>query len=137
MKALNAIGRILLIVAAIMLLSSGIPSLITVINQINAKGWNTLFADLNDLSLFSSLCSAGWSCLLGGAAALSALFGRASFGLSLFALIQIGIVVWSVISLQRAGKLSDWQSILNVIVGFAGPIIYFLGAFFIRFRKSS
>ena len=132
---IRTIGRIILAVVAAFLLISGIPALLNAWQAIQGITLESIWQDSELLAKFTTLLSAAWGCLLGLVAALAALFGRAGLWLTIFALIQIGIVIWNFYSMKQAGTLGDWKNILMTLVGFASPIGYFIGSIMIRFRS--
>lgn len=129
---MRTLGRIILFIVGGVMIGFAVPSLINTINYMNSIGWNLTSSDPNLWPNFSLFLYQGFSGLCGLIAVLAALRGRGSFLLFLFSLILIGGVVWYFVSAYQAGTLGDWKAIVNTCLGFALPILYFIGNIFVR-----
>ena len=132
---MKKVGRILLIICAILILSVYLPSLIISIIELNKTGWNGFLEDPVKLNHLATVISAGFSTLVGGSALLSAILGRAFLFLNLFSFIMLGITIWKLYAAITGGLMGDWVNIVVTITGIAVPILYVSGTFLIKFNK--
>ena len=122
---LNAIARVLLVLAAIGL---GFTAAADIMNAVNAfTGWFIW----NDPNWWSTL----WRFVLGCISAIMALValvaairGRRSYRLAFFAIIIMVNPIYTLVTMIQAGTVTwNWDTIWPVIVKFAVPLVYFAG----------
>ena len=129
-------GRIILLVVGALLLYSGITSIISGVQTINAAGWSVaIFTDQTLLSAFIKIIVYGFDALMGLTAVFAGLKGHSFFWLTIFSLLMIAGVIVYFVQGYNAKTLGDWKNILNIVAGFALPILYFVGALLVRAPK--
>lgn len=135
---MRTVGRIILLVVGVLLLYSGISSVISGVNAINAVGWSTaVFTDASLRNELIKIIVYGFDALVGLTAVLAGLKGHSSFWLTIFSLLMIAGVIYYFYDgySNKTIDFSDWKAVLNIVAGFALPICYFLGALFVRAPK--
>ena len=132
MKVINAVGRILLIAAGVMMLAAGIPLMIEAVNYLNTNNvwWN--FGDPTARQYMWNLLGHGLNALGAVIALVAALLGRRSGWLALYAIVMMITPVYTVVTGVQNGTLTwDWNKIWPLIVQFAAPLMYFFGCLFV------
>lgn len=132
---MRLLGRILLIIAGVWILASAIPSLIFNIQNINAFGWQNLFANATGIAYFVVLVIQGIFALVGLGALYSGIRGRVGF-ITIFSsvIMIIGLVLYFIF-MGNAGLLTGWQKILQAISMVACPILYVTGAILLTYGR--
>lgn len=130
---MKTIGRIILLVVAIILIANAVQMIINNCNLLSQSGWGDFSSYPEKMLNLSAIVSQSVNALFGLVAIIAAIRGKSSFWLFIFSLVMIGGVIWYFISANNAGTLGDFKHILETIIGFALPISYFVGSIFIRF----
>lgn len=128
---MKVIGRILLFLVGAILIVNAVPMIIENWNLLNQNGWGDFSSYPDKMVYLSAIVGQSINVLFGLVALIAALRGKSSFWLFIFSLIMIGGVIWYFISTKNAGTLGDFKNIVEIIIGFALPIGYFLGSLFI------
>lgn len=132
-RKMRTLGRIILLGVGIALLVINIPA---IIQQVNSVDWSTFDQLAEKAAIIGNLISRGVSCFIALIALVCALIGKATFTLGLIAIIEIGLVIWAVVAGFQNGTITwDWKSILDTILAFILPILYFLGTLFISLGR--
>lgn len=130
---LNWIGRIILLAVAACFIGFTIVPFINNIQALNAIGWN-YNAEFGSL-LYAVFIVNGLTLLAAIPAAIAGLTGKGGFWLFLVSVVLIGGMVYLCILYAQNGLFADWQSILEVVKGFALPIAYVVGNILIMVSK--
>lgn len=131
---IRTIGRIILIGVGVALIAQAIPVIISNYQDLTVNGWDWEYI-LTRMDLISSLISQIANVSFGATALFAAITGRASFRLFWGAIIMIAIAGWFFYSSYKAGTLNNWQTILQAVLSFALPILYFIGTIFMCFNS--
>ncbi len=125
----NFIGRLLLLIAGVLMILAAVFEIIASINTLNSPDvgwWN--WGNQQAVSAFVLLVMAGLEGIAGLTAFFAALRGRRSFFLAVFSLLLIALPIYSIVTRVQAGTLTaNWDQIWKLIVQFATPIMYFVG----------
>ena len=128
---MKLIGRILLFLVGVILIANAVPMIIKNWNLLSQHGWGDFSSYPDKMVYLSAIVGQSINVLFGLVAIIAVLRGKSSFWLFVCSLIMIGGVIWYFISAKNAGILEDFKNIVEIIIGFALPIGYFLGSFFI------
>lgn len=132
---LGVIGRILLAIAAGLLIYNGVIGIVNNLNAINAMGGWAAVADPNFVPTVVAFGLAIVHIILGAPAALGALLGRCGFWMFIFAVL-LGVGAGYSIYVQVINnQLVDATAVWNMILGLAAPLCYAGGTILIFFRK--
>ncbi|MCQ2742932.1 MAG: hypothetical protein MJ239_06555 [Bacilli bacterium] len=129
---MKTVGRIILIVVGIILLSVAIPSIIDSVKQINALGWGTVFSSDETRAHFAVFVSQTINALVGFAALFSGIRGKASFWLTFYSIFMIVGIVWYFVEATKRGDFTDPMTVLRAVAGFSMPIAYIIGSILVR-----
>lgn len=132
---MKLLGRLLLLVAGIILLVSAIPTIISTIKQINELGWNDFTTIPKKAELLVKLVLQGIYIPFAISALFGAIRGKLSFKLFIYALILIAAIVFYVVTANKAGNLGNADNVWQLIVGFSTPLMYIFGTLFLTFGK--
>lgn len=131
---MKVLGRLILLGVGIALLAINIPNMIQLINSVD---WSTFDQLAEKASVIGRLIGHGFACLTALIALTCVLIGRASFLLGLIALVQVGIVIWQIVVGVQNGTITwDWKIILDTVLTFILPVLYFLGTLFLSLGRS-
>ena len=125
----NFIGRLLLLIAGVLMITSAVFEIIASVNTLNSPevGWWN-WANQTAVSAFVMLIFAGLEGIAGLTAFFAAVRGRRSFFLAVFALLLIALPIYSIVTQVQAGTLTGtWDQIWKLIVQFSTPLMYFVG----------
>ena len=129
------IGRILLAIAAGLLIYSGVVGIVNSLNAINAMGGWTAIGNQNFVPTVTAFVIAIIYIILGAPAALGAVLGRCGFWMFIFAVLLGAGAGYTIYVQVINNQLTDIGSVWNMILGLAAPICYALGTIFIFFRR--
>ena len=125
----NFIGRILLIIAGILMIVSAVFEIIASVNVLNSPEvgwWNWASQVCRGALILLGLSIV--EAIAGLTAFFAALRGRRSFFLAVFALLLIALPIYSIVTQVQAGTFTgSWDQIWKLIVQFSTPIMYFVG----------
>lgn len=124
---MRTIGRIILLIVAIAILSTAIPGLISDIQNLNRLGWDNLFLDAEKNAYFWRMMGHGLNCFTGLIAFLGFLRGRKSVLLALIAVIMLIAPVTTMMMFINGGVAITGLLLWGYVVDFALPIFFFLG----------
>jgi hypothetical protein len=123
----KAIGRILLIVAAVMLVTAALPNVIDTIKYFNEVGWIHVVEGQENLSRFGTMLGHGVNLLFALIAVIAALVGKKSFLLALTALILLVAPGMTIYGWVSTGAAFEWQMVATIATSFTAPLLYFMG----------
>ena len=132
---MKIIGRIIMAAVAIILLSVNIPILISGINTVKEAGW-TFETFLENTKILISLVNAVFNIAFGLAAALAAISGRVSFWTFVLSVIGIILAVWYCVDGFQKGTMTEFGDIAVLIPNFGMPLLYAVGAVFLKLGRS-
>lgn len=129
------IGRILLAIAAGLLLYSSITGIISGVHAIhNAGGWEAFFNSGNFLADMFGLIISGLFILLALPAVFGVIRGKCGFWMLLFSILLGALVGFTIYRMIQVGDLTDAKAVWDFIVSILMPICYVSGTLLILFR---
>ncbi len=129
------LGRILLAIAAGLLLYSGITGIINAVNAVNALGgWGAVTAE-GYWGNIIALAIAGVNILLALPALIGFIRGKCGFWMFIFAALLGAAVGYSAYQTFQKGGFPDAMSVWNFILSLLVPVCYVLGTIFILLRR--
>ncbi len=132
---MRLIGRVLLAVAAALLIYSGIMGIISGNETIQALGgWGSFNKD-GYWQAVLGVVGAILNIVLGLPALYGFIRGRCGFWMLVFAIILGVNAGYTIYNNAQAGKLSDVAAIWNLVLSLLAPVCYALGTIFILLRK--
>lgn len=123
---MRIVGRIILLIVGITLVAYAIPVIVSNWQDLTVNGWDYEYIK-SRMDLVSSMVSQIVNLSAGATALFAAIRGKASFKLFWCAIVMMAGVVWYFYSAYQANALGDWRAILQSVLGFSMPIMYFLG----------
>jgi|GEM_PF-2143075 len=125
---MKAIGRIVLLIAAGLLIGFSVANFINSIQGLIACNWS--FATDAEKAIWTTFFSTGVQVLLGVYAIFYAIFPRKSFIMFLAIIILFVPPVMMIVTDVRAGNLTgfDWGVFQKYGPSFSAPILYLFGA---------
>ena len=129
-------GRILLAIAAGLLLYSGITGIINGVHAIqNAGGWNGFFDSADFWAEMFGLVASGLHILLALPAVFGVIRGKCGFWMLLFAILLGALAGFEIYRMIQAGGFTDAKAVWDFIVSILMPICYVGGTLLILFRR--
>jgi len=132
---LRFIGRILIAIAAGLLLYSGITGIINGVHTIQkAGGWDAFFDSRNFLADMFVLIISGLYILLALPAVFGVIRGKCGFWMLLFSILLGALVGFTIYRMIQAGGFTDAKAVWDFVVSILMPICYVGGTLLILFH---
>lgn len=134
---MRTIGRILLVIAGVIMLCTAIPTLIDSIKLINSStSWfsQEMFENEVARNAFITIISNGLICFIAAEALLCALLAKGGKLLLICSVIVIWDCVWATVTGIQNNSLTKVENVFKLIGKFGTPICYFAGTILLMIR---